>query len=335
MRPTGELHIGHYLGVLRNWVELQNSSKYNCFFFVADWHSLTTKYERTEDLQKNIIEVTRDFVASGLDPQKSTIYVQSAIPEIAELHLLLSMVTPNNWAERDPTLKDLVRALAHGKTSEQDVQNENGILSYGMLGYPILQTSDILTFRASLVPVGKDQVAHIEISRDIARRFNNIFGCDFFPEPKALLTETPTVKGTDGGKMSKSFNNDIKISAGEEETLKQVKSMITDSQRIKKSDPGSTERCEVPFPYYKIFADNQQVERVKRECESAVRGCFDCKKQLAEIMNDRFKEIRIRRKSFNDDEILNILKEGNEIARIKAQNNLKEVRKIIKLHNWN
>ncbi len=341
MRPTGKLHLGHYLGVLRNWVQLQNSEKYNCFFMIADWHSLTTKTD-TKELGNNIIEVARDWFASGLDPAKGTIYVQSAVPQIAELHLLLSMITPNNWVERDPTLKDLVKAAAItasrnasdiAATDENDlIHNVN--LTYGMLGYPILQTADILTFCGSLVPVGKDQVAHIEISREIARRFNNIFDFEFFPEPRPLLTDTPTVPGLDGNKMSKSFNNDIKISATEEETIKDIKTMITDTQRVKRSDPGDTGRCQVPFPYYKIFADEATIAQTKLECETALRGCIDCKRLLADIINEYFKPIRDKRNSFTSDQITKILREGNESAREKAEQNLQQIRKIMKLNNY-
>jgi tryptophanyl-tRNA synthetase len=330
MRPTGQLHFGHYLGVIRNWVELQNADKYNCFFFVADWHSLTTKYTDTSELQQNIIEVAKDFLACGLDENKSIIYVQSAIPEIAELHLLLSMITPNNWAERDPTLKDLVRAAAGGKE-----EGEAGVsLSYGMLGYPILQTSDILTLKGSLVPIGKDQEAHLELSREIARRFNYIFGTEFFPEPKPVFTDTPLVLGVDGGKMSKSFNNDLKIAATPEETIARVKQMITDAQRLKKTDPGNTERCLVPFPFYKIIGNEEVIASVKEECETAARGCVQCKMQLAELINNFLQPIREKRNSLDEEKVKLILKEGNQRARSQAKQVLSEVRKIMNLNNW-
>ncbi len=322
MRPTGKLHLGHYLGVLQNWVDLQKSQKYNCYFMLADWHSLTTKYEDTSLIEESIIEITRDFLACGLDPNESTIYIQSQVPEIAELHLLLSMITPNNWAERDPTLKDLVRA------SNQDESN----LTYGMLGYPILQTSDILIFKGSVVPVGKDQTAHLEMSREIARRFNYIFKQEFFAEPKPLFTETPLIMGIDGTKMGKSFNNDIKISATEEETITSVRKMITDPQRIKRTDPGDTERCMVPFPYYKIFADLETRKTVKAECETAQRGCIDCKKQLADLINTKFAAIRAKRQSFSDTQIIEILQAGRQKARQKAKENLKQIRELMHLN---
>ncbi len=311
------------MGVLRNWVVLQNSNNYNCFFFIADWHSLTTKYSETANLKSNIIEITKDFLASGLNPEKSSIYLQSAIPEIAEIFLLLGMLTPNNWAERDPTLKDLVKGAKNSGINE---------LTYGMLGYPILQTADILTFKGEVVPVGKDQEAHLEMSREIARRFNFIFNTNFFPEPKPLFTDTASLKGVDNNKMSKSFNNDIKISATEEETINQTKKMITDPLRMKRSDAGSTKRCQVAFPYYEIFANTEIINKVKQECETAQRGCVDCKIELGKIINAYFKEIREKRNDFTDKEVLEILEEGNMKAQIQAKECLFKVKEIMKLN---
>jgi tryptophanyl-tRNA synthetase len=330
MRATGRLHLGHYLGVLRNWVKLQEQNIYNCYFFIADWHSLTTKFSEEEELHKNIIEITKDFLACGLDPNKATIYVQSAIKEISELHLLLSMITPNNWAERDPTLKDLVKAAS--MTSAEG--NSGETLSYGMLGYPILQTADILAFRGELVPVGKDQEAHLEMSRDIANRFNYLFKTDFLAAPKPLFTETPTVKGLDGGKMSKSYANDIKISASEEETLLLVKKMITDANRIKKTDPGNTENCVVPFPYYKIFASPEEKAQTKFECETAARGCMDCKISLAVKINAYFAPMRAKRNSFEDKQVLEILHAGNAKAKKVAAENLAKIKDLMKIPAW-
>ena len=332
MRPTGKLHLGHYLGVLKNWVKFQNEGQLDCFFMVADWHSLTTKYNDTENLASNTIEMVRDFLAAGIDPAKSVIFVQSGVPQIAELHLLLSMITPNNWVERDPTLKDLVRAALGLKPEDAEAQSAyNDNLTYGMLGYPVLQAADILSFCGSVVPVGKDQEAHLEMSREIARRFNHIFKTDFFPEPKPVFTETPTLMGVDGTKMGKSFGNDIKISDTPEDTIKSVKRMITDPQRQKKTDPGSTERCQVPFPYYKIFADEATREVVKAECEAGQRGCVDCKLQLANIMNESFAELRTKRESFSDEQIHKILAEGTLKARQRAESVLATVRKILKM----
>lgn len=323
MRPTGQLHLGHYMGVLRNWVSLQNSQEYECFFFIADWHSLTTSYSQTSNLKDNIIEVAKDFLASGIDPERSCIYVQSAIPEIAELHILLSMLTPHNWVERDPTLKDLVKAASNNNISE---------LSYGMLGYPVLQTADILAFRGEVVPVGKDQEAHLEMSREIARRFNHIYDTDILPECKALFTETPSIRGVDNQKMSKSYNNDIKLAADQDITFSQVKKMITDPQRQKVSDPGDTSNCQVVYPYYEIFADQGILSDVKEQCHSAQRGCFPCKKQLAEILNAYLEPLRERRSQIQDGEVKDILHHNNQKARSIAKQYMEEIRDIMSLY---
>ncbi len=327
IRPTGSLHIGHYLGVLRNWAKLQN--EHDCFYFIADWHTLTTKYKDTHELNQNIIEVAKDILASEIDPNKCTLYVQSAIPEVAELHLLLSMVTYQNWVERDPTLKDMVRLLA------EDEEKAKEEITYGLLGYPVLQTADILSVLGETVPVGKDQVAHLEMSRDIARRFNHIYKTDLFPEPQHLLTETPSVPGVDGRKMSKSYDNDIKIENSADETLKRVKAMITDPARMKKTDPGNVKNCQVAYKHYEIFADKNTLETVKKECHTATIGCMDCKVRLSTIMNDYFKPIREKRESFkNEKEILEILDIGNRRARKTVQETLHKVRDTMKLKNW-
>lgn len=213
MRPTGKLHLGHYLGVIDNWVKLQD--EYDCYFSVADWHALTTKYDKTENLKQDILDVVMDWLACGIDPDKATIYVQSLVPETAELHIYLSMITPQNWVERDPTLKDMAKIL---KTKEGMASQIN----YGLMGYPVLMTADILTFNADLVPVGIDQVAHVELSRDIVRRFNNVYNTEFFKEPQPKLNNCSLICGLDGNKMGKSFNNDIKISDSAEVTAKKV-----------------------------------------------------------------------------------------------------------------
>ena len=327
IRPTGALHIGHYLGVLKNWAKLQN--EHECFFFIADWHTLTTKYKDTSELQSNIIEVAKDIIASGIDPNKATLYVQSAIPEIAELHLLLSMVTYQNWVERDPTLKDMVRLLA------EDEEKAKQEVTYGLLGYPVLMTADILSVFGDFVPVGKDQVAHLELTRDIARRFNHIYKTDLFPEPKPLLTETPSIPGIDGRKMSKSLNNDIKLCDSKEETLKKVKQMITDPKKIKKTDAGDPKDCQVAYKHYEIFADKKTLEIVQNECRGAKIGCVDCKFRLAEIINNSLSEIRQKRElPKNDNEILEILDMGNKRARQTVKQTLEKVREVMKLRCW-
>lgn len=329
MRPTGKLHIGHYMGVLTNWVKFQE--KYECYFAVADWHALTTKYDQTETLRQDIKDVVMDWIASGIDPEQSIIYVQSLIPETAELHLLLSMITPQNWVERDPTLKDMVKILRGNKEYAEDTSS---IVSYGLMGYPVLQTADIIQFNASLIPVGKDQLAHLEISRDITRRFNHIYKTDFFAEPMPKLTEIPLLKGIDGQKMGKSFNNDIKISDSEENTAKKIMRSITDRSRIKKTDPGHPEQCEVVCPYYEIFADGETVKKQRYECENAIRGCADCKRELACIINNYFKSAREKRKELetNPDYVIDVIKTGSERARESVCKTLRSVKNIMQMY---
>ena len=325
MRSTGKLHLGHYLGVIQNWVQLQD--KYDCYFFVADWHALTTKYDKTDDLRQNILEVVMDWLACGIDPKKSVIYVQSLVPEIAELNIYLGMITPQNWVERDPTLKDMAKIL---KTKEGQGQQIN----YGLMGYPVLMSADIMMFNANCVPVGSDQVAHIEITRDIARRFNNIYGEEFFNEAKPLLNNCSLICGLDGNKMGKSFNNDIKISDSAEVTAKKVMSAITDRSRLRKDDPGHPDECEVAFKYWTIFGEEEEIQTVKCECEKGLRGCAQCKRQLGEKINARLSEIRERRRYYeqNPQEVERIIEEGSAKARAKAQEILKEVRRLVKMY---
>ncbi|MBI2995755.1 MAG: tryptophan--tRNA ligase [Candidatus Melainabacteria bacterium] len=327
IRPTGSLHIGHYLGVLCNWAKLQD--EHECFYFIADWHTLTTKYKETKELQSDIIEVAKDIISSGVDPNKSTLYVQSAIPEVAELHLLLSMVTYQNWVERDPTLKDMVRLLAE---DERKAQEE---VTYGLLGYVVLQTADILSVLGELVPVGKDQVAHLELSRDIARRFNHIYKTDLFLEPKSLLTETPSVLGIDGHKMSKSLNNDIKLVDSEEVTKKKVLQMITDPKKIKITDKGEPNDCQVAYKHYEIFADKKMLEVVQDECRGAKIGCVNCKTRLAGLINLSLSEVRKKREAMpKDKDVLEILNIGNKKARQVVKQTLEKVRDVMKLRTW-
>lgn len=325
MRPTGKLHLGHYLGVIDNWVKLQDD--YQCYFQVADWHALTTKYDKTEGLKQDIKDVVMDWLASGIDPNKATIYVQSLVPETAELHIYLSMITPQNWVERDPTLKDMAKIL---KTKEGMASQIN----YGLMGYPVLMTADILSFNADFVPVGIDQVAHVELSRDIARRFNNVYKTDFFKEPQVKLNNCSLICGLDGNKMGKSFNNDIKISDTEEVTAKKVMSAITDRSRMRKDDLGHPDECEVAFKYWKIFGDTEEIETIRCECEKGQRGCADCKRQLGAKINERMSEIRKRRRYYeeNPELVEKIIREGSEKARVEVQKILKEVRKIVRMY---
>lgn len=325
MRPTGKLHLGHYLGVIQNWVELQKT--YESYFFVADWHALTTKYDKTENLQQDTLEVVMDWLASGIDPATSTIYVQSLVPEIAELNIYLSMVTPQNWVERDPTLKDMAKIL---RTKE----GSNSQISYGLMGYPVLMSADIMMMNATTVPVGIDQVAHIEITRDIARRFNNIYKTEFFNEPEPILNHCSMICGLDGNKMGKSYGNDIKISDTAEVTSKKIMSAITDKSRMRKDDPGHPADCEVAFKYWEIFADAEQIETVKCECEKGLRGCADCKRQLGTLINERFAPIREKRAYYenNPELVKEIIKNGSNRARVEAQKIIKEVRTLINMY---
>ncbi len=325
MRPTGKLHLGHYLGVIDNWVKLQD--EYDCYFSVADWHALTTKYDKTETLKQDILDVVMDWLACGIDPDKSTIYVQSLVPETAELHIYLSMITPQNWVERDPTLKDMAKIL---KTKEGMGTQVN----YGLMGYPVLMTADILTFNADLVPVGIDQVAHVELSRDIVRRFNNVYNTDFFKEPQPKLNNCSLICGLDGNKMGKSFNNDIKISDSAEVTAKKVMTVITDRSRMRKDDLGHPDECEVAFKYWKIFGAEPEIETVKCECEKGQRGCADCKRQLGAKINERMAEIRERRKYYEEhpEVVEKIIRDGSQKARVEAQKILAEVRTLVKMY---
>ena len=325
MRSTGKLHLGHYLGVIQNWVKLQK--EYESFFFVADWHALTTKYDNTANLKQDVKDVVIDWLACGIDPNISTIYVQSHVPEIAELNIYLSMITPQNWVERDPTLKDMAKIL---RTKE----GANSQVSYGLLGYPVLMSSDIMMFNATAVPVGIDQVAHLEFTRDVARRFNNIYKTEFFKEAKPLLNECSLICGLDGNKMGKSFNNDIKISDTAEETAKKIMTAITDRSRLRKTDLGHPDQCEVAFKYWEIFGTPEQIQKVKTECEQGLRGCADCKRELAAVINEYFAPIREKRRYYEEhpEEVTEIINYGSAKARQEAQKVLKEVRKIVGMY---
>lgn len=327
MRPTGRLHLGHYFGALLNWLEYQD--KYDSYFSIVDWHALTTKYQDVKGIAGSIREIALDWLSVGINPEVSTIYVQSAIPEIAELHLLLSMITPHGWVEREPTLKDMVKMLATDETEAQEK------VTYGLLGYPVLMTSDILAFRAGLVPVGKDQQSHLEFARDVAKRFNHLYATPYFPEPQPKFTTTPLLKGLDGQKMGKSYNNDIKLADTPEDVLKKVKQAITDRTRIARADPGHTDLCEVPWPMYKIFAP-QILDQVRTECESAAIGCVDCKTRLAGTINEFLAPIREKRASLekDPDTVNKILQFGNSKARAVASETLAGVKDLMGLSRW-
>ncbi|MEM0950630.1 MAG: tryptophan--tRNA ligase [Cyanobacteria bacterium P01_H01_bin.74] len=320
MRPTGKLHLGHYMGVLKNWLWLQNEKKVPCFFSIANWHALTTKNtpEETAQLKTHITNMALDWLAAGLDPEKVTLFVQSDVPEIAELHLLLSMITPAKWVQTDPTLKDMVAMLSDD-------------LSYGLLGYPVLQTVDILSVKATHVPVGKDQLAHLEISRDIAKRFNHQFKTKLFAEPRPLLTETPLLMGLDGRKMGKSFNNAIFLSDTAEETFKKIKTATTDPKRVKRNDPGEPNDCQVVYPYYQVFTSKETIGLTEKECREAKRGCMDCKKQLSDAINTMLAPLRQRRQEFeqNKADVQAILAAGGKKARKKVQETLDAVKPLM------
>jgi tryptophanyl-tRNA synthetase len=318
MRPTGRLHLGHYHGVLANWRRLQE--EYDCFFFAADWHSLTTEYENTEGIVENTYEMVLDWLAFGIDTEKSTVFLQSRVPQHAELNLILSMITPVSWLERNPTYKEMRENLTMKDLS-----------TFGFLGYPVLMASDIIVYKAVQVPVGQDQLPHLEITREITRRFNYLYG-EVFPEPAALLTETPKVLGIDGRKMSKSYGNAIFLSETAEETSKKIMSMVTDVQRPRRSDPGEPDRC-VAFTLHRLYTPAEEQARIVKECRGAEIGCVDCKKILAKNVVETLAPLRARRAELaaKPDLVEEVLDNGNRRASEVAGETMKEVRKAIKI----
>jgi len=320
MRPTGKLHIGHYLGVLENWKELQEREDTDCFFFVADWHALTTQYDETEELKENSREMVIDWLACGVDPGRSTLFVQSDIIEHAELHLYLSMITPLPWLERNPTYKEQLR--------EQETRD---LRTYGFLGYPVLQAADIIIYKADMVPVGIDQVPHVELTREIVRRFNHFYG-EIFPVPAPYLTETPKLLGIDNRKMSKSYGNAIFLADGDDEIQRKVMEMVTDPARKRRKDPGNPDVCNV-FSYHKIFSDASVVERVNRECRTAEIGCVECKELMAEGLKGFISPIRAKRVEVAGDNstVGKVLEEGGKRAKTIAGDTLRQVREGIKI----
>ena len=317
MRPTGKLHIGH-LSVLENWVRLQE--EFHCFYGVVDWHALTTAFEDTGLIKANIKEMMLDWLSVGIDPKKSVVLVQSHIKEHAELHLLLSMITPLSWLERVPTYKDQVKQLGlEGKD----------ISTYGFLGYPVLQTADILVYKANAVPVGEDQLPHLELCREIARRFNFLYNKQLFPEPQPILAKVSLLPGIDGRKMSKSYHNDIPISASTEELQEKIKMMITDPARVRKTDKGNPNVC-VVYAYQKIY-NLENADHYAEFCRTAAIGCVACKKELALKMDILLEPIRQRRRQFeaNPNLLWDILEDGAGRAREVAWQTLAEVRDAI------
>ena len=315
MRPTGRLHIGNYLGALKNWVDLQDS--YECIYSAVDVHALTTvtSHKDIEEIQPNIREMVLDWLAAGLDPQRSIIFVQSQVPEVMTLHTLLSMVTPLGWLLRVPTFKDKVRQMSETEES----------VNYGLVGYPVLQTADIILYKADTVPVGEDQVPHLELAREIVRRFNNNFG-DTFPEPQAKLTEDPLIVGLDGQqKMSKSLDNHIDLASTPEETQRRVLTAFTDPQRTHRNIPGRPSVCNV-YSLHKVFSGGD-VDTIYEECTTAQRGCVDCKRHLAQSINTYLEPLRERRRELETRPgyVAEVLAEGGRRAKAIAQETMDEV----------
>ena len=319
MRPTGPLHLGHLLGALDNWKSLQEN--HQCFFMVADLHALMGEYEKPDQLQEYSRQMVIDWLACGIDPKKSTIFIQSEIPEHAELALILGMMTPLGWLERNPTYKDQLREI-----------EGRDLTTYSFLGYPVLQAADILLYKADKVPVGEDQLSHLELTREIVRRFKFLYKKDIFPEPEALLTKSSRILGTDRRKMSKSYGNAINLSDPEDVIRKKVQSMVTDAERLKVSDPGHPDVCNV-FSYYGLFSDSQKTAEVREWCEGAKKGCTDCKRGLADILAEKMKPLREKRKLYEgDDKLLDsVLAEGRTRASDVARKTLQEVKKLLNL----
>ncbi len=317
MRPSGKLHVGHLVGALANWAALQD--EYECFYMVADWHALTTEYENPSGIKTNIKEMVVDWISAGLDPKKCTMFVQSQVLEHAELHLLLSMFIPLSWLERCPTYKQ----------QQQELKDKN-LSTYGFLGYPVLQAADILVYKAEAVPVGEDQLPHLELCREIARRFNFLYK-SVFPEPQALLTRAPKLLGADGRKMSKSYNNCVFLSDPPQVIREKVSFMITDPSRIRANDPGHPDVCTV-YGLHKIFT-SPKVNSITTDCKSGKIGCVACKKILSESLIERLKPIQAKRKDLeaNPKEVARILKQGRLSAQKITQETLKEVREAIGL----
>lgn len=316
MRPTGKTHLGHLHGILENWRELQDT--YECFYFAADWHALTSEYKNSAVIKESLTEMIIDWLSVGLDPQRSTLFVQSWVKEHAELHLLLSMITPLGWLERNPTYKEQQEELA-----------DKDIGTYGFLGYPVLQAADILMYKGNYVPVGKDQLPHLEITREIARRFNYLYR-EVFPPPEALLTEVPNLGGIDGRKMSKSYNNAIFISDPADVIAAKIEQMVTDPQRGYRKDPGDPDVCGL-FPYHRIYTESEVVDEIDRECRRAAIGCKDCKKKLLERVVEYLAPIQEKREYYltHLEEVEEIIQEGTGRAQEVARHVMAEVREAM------
>ncbi len=320
MRPTGKLHLGNFHGALRNWVDLQNDGAYECFYFVADWHALTSDYADTGEIGDNIMDMVIDWLSAGLDPVRSTLFIQSHIKEHAELWLLLSMITPLPWLERNPTYKEMKEELISKDLS-----------TFGFLGYPVLQAADIIMYKAYGVPVGVDQLPHIELSREIARRFNFLYQ-DIFPVPEPLLTQVPKLLGIDGRKMSKSYDNSIYMSDTGEVLQQKVAAMFTDPQRQRRRDPGRPELCNV-FTFHQLYTAEEKTREIEAECRQAGIGCTDCKKLLGANIRNAMQPLHDRQDHYRRhlQEVRDIIAAGDARARGVAERTMVEVRKAMKI----
>ncbi|MBX6359035.1 MAG: tryptophan--tRNA ligase [Acidobacterium ailaaui] len=319
MRPTGKLHLGNYMGALRNWVDLQN--EYDCYFFIADWHALTTDYADPSQVKQNTLDVALDFLAAGLDPEKCVLFVQSHVKQHAELHLLFSMITPLGWLERVPTYKE-----------QQENISGKDLSTYGFLGYPLLQAADILIYQPDYVPVGQDQVAHVELTREVARRFNQFYqskhtGTEILPEPQVLLTPSPKLPGTDGRKMSKSYGNTILLTDPEPVVRQKIKPMVTDPARVRRTDPGNPDVCPVG-DLHKVFSDPETITKVYAGCTSAGIGCIECKGWVADSIVRELAPIQERRSKYEQDlvRVQEVLNAGAKKASSRAEQTMQEVR---------
>jgi tryptophanyl-tRNA synthetase len=320
MRPTGKLHLGNYMGALANWVKLQD--QYECYFFIADWHAFTTDYADTSMVAPNTLDVMLDYLGAGLEPEKSVLFLQSKVQQHTELFLAFAMITPLGWLERVPTYKE-----------QQENLTGKDLSTYGFLGYPLLQAADILLYQPQFVPVGQDQVAHVELTREVARRFNHFYklsGREVLPEPNVLLTPSPKLPGTDGRKMSKSYGNTILLADPEPEVRKKLKTMVTDPARIRRTDPGDPDKCPVG-DLHKVFSTTETLAKVYEGCRSAGIGCIECKGWAADALVQILAPIQQRRASFTVPQVKEILEAGSRRAAARAEETMREVRAAMQL----
>ena len=320
MRPTGKLHLGNYMGALANWVKLQD--QYECYFFIADWHALTTDYADTSQIVPNIKDVLLDYLAAGLDPEKSVLFLQSKVLQHAELTLLLGMITPLGWLERVPSYKE-----------QQENLSSKDLSSIGFLGYPLMQAADILIYQPQFVPVGHDQAAHVELTREVARRFNNFYklgGEEVLPEPQVLLTPSPKLPGTDGRKMSKSYGNTISMTDPEPVVRQKLKTMVTDPARVRRTDPGDPDKCPVG-DLHKVFSASEMLVNVYEGCRTAGIGCIQCKGWAADALVQVLAPIQERRASYSEAQVAEILEDGSSRARARAELTMVEVRAAMQI----